>query len=556
VANDKATTTGTLIVGTLPYVGPHANNDSYNTAAGTPLLVAEPGVLSNDVLDTSSTLTVKSITGATGTPTQLTNGSAIASTANGSVTINSNGSFIYTPANGFSGVDTFSYTAIDGNGLTDSALVTVSVAQNPTTTSITSSLNPSTYAQSVTFTSTVTSSGGGVPAVSVEFFDRSTDLGAGSAGATGTNSANWTFTTSTLTAGSHSITAVFTTTGGFSNSMSTALIQWVNKGTAAITVIPYDVTYDGNPHTATGTAIGVGGLILSGLDLSGTMHTKAGAYNDSWTFSDTTGNYNNATGSVTDSIAKANVTVSVTPYSVTYYAVSHTATGSVSAAGAVNQADLDLSGTTHTNAGTYNDTWTFTDTTDNYNNASGTVTDVIDKANARICVTPCNVEYDSRVHCATGTVTGINGQILAGLKLDGTACVNVGTYCGAWYFVDATGNYNNADVAVTNVIQKANAFVIVAPYNVAFNGQAHTSTGVAIGVDGRVLPGLILRATTHIGAYRTRRYRDTWTFNDVTGNYNIASGKVVNIIRAKAALYRALFHPFCPRSPFRGRFSL
>ena len=94
------------------------------------------------------------------------------------------------------------------------------------------------------------------------------------------------------------------------------------------------------------------------------------------------------------------------------------------------------------------------------------------------------------------------------------------------------------------------------PYNVVFNGQAHASTGVAIGVNGQVLPGLNLRGTTHIGAYSTISYRDTWTFIDVTGNYNNASGTVVNVIRAKPALYRALFHPFCPRSPFYGRFSL
>ena len=46
-------------------------------------------------------------------------------------------------------------------------------------------------------------------------------------------------------------------------------------------------------------------------------------------------------------------------------------------------AGLDLSGTTHTNAGDYlADPWTFTDVTGNYNDTSGTVHDKIDKANA------------------------------------------------------------------------------------------------------------------------------------------------------------------------------
>jgi rhamnogalacturonan endolyase len=49
----------------------------------------------------------------------------------------------------------------------------------------------------------------------------------------------------------------------------------------------------------------VNGEALSGLDLSGTTHTKAGTYQDTWVFTDVTGNYANATGAVTDVIAKA-----------------------------------------------------------------------------------------------------------------------------------------------------------------------------------------------------------------------------------------------------------
>ena len=51
----------------------------------------------------------------------------------------------------------------------------------------------------------------------------------------------------------------------------------INKADATIDVTPYAVTYDGLPHTATGTATGVGSVDLSSLlDLSGTTHTAAG----------------------------------------------------------------------------------------------------------------------------------------------------------------------------------------------------------------------------------------------------------------------------------------
>ena len=86
----------------------------------------------------------------------------------------------------------------------------------------------------------------------------------------------------------------------------------VNRANAVIMVTPYSVTYDGNPHTATGSATGVNGEALAGLDLGGTTHTDAGAYNnDPWVFTDVTGNYNNSSGTVNDAIAKAPSTTTV-----------------------------------------------------------------------------------------------------------------------------------------------------------------------------------------------------------------------------------------------------
>jgi hypothetical protein len=95
---------------------------------------------------------------------------------------------------------------------------------NATTTTLTSSSpnNTSTYGDSVTFTATVTSlSNSGTPTGSVEFFDGSTDLGAGAASTGGSNSAAWTFTTSTLTAGSHTIKARYHPSGSFPSSSAT-----------------------------------------------------------------------------------------------------------------------------------------------------------------------------------------------------------------------------------------------------------------------------------------------------------------------------------------------
>ncbi|HWE57161.1 MAG TPA: Ig-like domain-containing protein [Acidimicrobiales bacterium] len=99
------TTTATVTVSVRPVAG----NDSYSTGSGQTLDVpVGSGVLAND-LGTALT-----ITGNT-EPT------------NGTVTINADGSFTYIPVVGYSGPDSFSYTATDGSDQTTSATVQLSV---------------------------------------------------------------------------------------------------------------------------------------------------------------------------------------------------------------------------------------------------------------------------------------------------------------------------------------------------------------------------------------------------------------------------------------------
>ncbi len=117
--------------------------------------------------------------------------------------------------------------------------------------------------------------------------------------------------------------------------------------------------------------------------MTGTTHTGAGTYNgDAWSFNGGA-NYNNQSGTVDDFIGKANATVVVTAYSVTFDANPHTATYTITGVGtdtAAAGSSINVTGTTHTNAGTYNgDPWSFNGGA-NYNNQSGTVDDFIGKA--------------------------------------------------------------------------------------------------------------------------------------------------------------------------------
>ncbi len=111
-------------------------------------------------------------------------------------------------------------------------------------------------------------------------------------------------------------------------------------------------------------------------------------------------------------VNQATATVSVTPYAVTYDANSHTATGT--AKGVNNEdlsADLNLKGTTHTNAGNYQDPWSFHDPNNNYSDLSGTVNDVINPAvtSTSITANPPSPSQFGQTVTFTATLSGSNG---------------------------------------------------------------------------------------------------------------------------------------------------
>jgi len=88
-----------------------ANNDSYTADEDTALNVAAPGVLGNDTDTDGDSLTAIWVSGP----------------SNGTLTLNTDGSFSYTPNANYAGPDTFTYTASDGQGGTDTATVNVKV---------------------------------------------------------------------------------------------------------------------------------------------------------------------------------------------------------------------------------------------------------------------------------------------------------------------------------------------------------------------------------------------------------------------------------------------
>ena len=126
-----------------------------------------------------------------------------------------------------------------------------------TSTTLVSSPNPSTAGQSVTFTATVTS-GAGVPAGSVTFAEGAT-VWASNESVDGTGHAS--FSTTTLTAGSHTLTATFTGAAGWGNSSGTNSAAPHLVNTTATTVTFTSVgAHDGYVLESTETS-GLGGSI-------------------------------------------------------------------------------------------------------------------------------------------------------------------------------------------------------------------------------------------------------------------------------------------------------
>jgi Pro-kumamolisin, activation domain/Bacterial Ig-like domain (group 3) len=149
---------------------------------------------------------------------------------------------------GFLGFDAFNsdstngYNLVTGLGSVDvgnlfTAWVAASLAS--TSTALISSPNPANFGVSVTFTATVTTTGSTLPTGTVTFNDNGTALGSPVA----LNSSQVaTFATSTLTAGTHSITAVYG--GDTKNAGSTSAVL------SQVIVAPtFTITTPSTPHT-------------------------------------------------------------------------------------------------------------------------------------------------------------------------------------------------------------------------------------------------------------------------------------------------------------------
>jgi len=104
--------------------------------------------------------------------------------------------------------------------------------ESTTGTTLSSSVNPSSFEQAVTFTAKVTGSFGGVPNGTVQFKDGASAIGSAALNGSGVAA----LPTTSLSLGHHTITAVYVGNTSFVGSTSAALTQTVNKAATHTTV--------------------------------------------------------------------------------------------------------------------------------------------------------------------------------------------------------------------------------------------------------------------------------------------------------------------------------
>ncbi len=212
------------------------------------------------------------------------------------------------------GVDNnYSFTYVAG---------TLAVAQKPVTISFTAAnraYDATTAATITSCTPAVIESGDTVTCSSASATASFGTAGVGTAKTvTGTG-----FTLAGADSANYTITLINTTTAN------------ITEADPVCTITGYSVPYDGSPHTATGSCLGVVGETLAGLNLSGTTHTAAGNYpTDPWTFTDVTGNYTDDSGTVADQITAAAQTINFAAltaktYGAAPFTVSATATSNL-----------------------------------------------------------------------------------------------------------------------------------------------------------------------------------------------------------------------------------
>ncbi len=509
---DGATTlgTGTLAAGVATFstatltAGAHSitavyggdTNNATSTSAVLTQTVNQTGTSTTLASSVNPSLSGQSVTF---TATVLSSGSV---TPTGTVTFKDGATTIGSGTLNGSGVATFATTTLtvaqhsitavyggDGNNTGSTSTALTQTVQQNTTTTLTSSLNPSTAGVSVTFTATVagTVNGAPTPTGTVTFKDGATTIGTGTLNGSGVA----TFATVSLTPGAHSITAVY---GGATldiTSTSAVLTQTVIQTTTTTLTSSANPATFGSPVTFTATVTAGSGTPTGTVTFKdGTTTIGTGTLNGSGVATFTTSSLAVGAHSITAVYGgDANNSPSTSAVLTETIQESSTTTLTSSANPSLSGAPVTFTATVTGSSGTPTGTVTFKD--------GGTT-------------------------LGTGTLNG------SGVATFSTATLAVGSHMITAAYGGDANNLPSTSAVLTQVVQQNTTTALTSSTNPAFSGGSVTFTAVVKGLVSGTPTGTVTfkDGTTALG---TNTLNGSGTATFITTSLSVGSHSITAV---------------------------
>jgi sugar lactone lactonase YvrE len=420
----------------------------------------------------------------------------------------------------------------DGIYLTSSGALTLPVAKALTTTSLSSSLATSTVGEAVTFTAAVSPNSA---TGSVQFLDGATVLGASAVNGGGAS-----LSISTLAAGGHGITAVYSGDANNAGSASAAVAVTVSKAASSVAIAsslnpsvasqPVTFTATVSPSSATGTVqfldgatvlgtgtLSAGSAVFSTATLGVGTHSITASYSGDGTYSASSAGLTQVVKASTTTVLSASNLSPTVGQAVTFTAAvtPATATGSVqfldgatvlgTAAISGGAAALSTSGLT---VGSHSITTIYGGDTNDTSSTSGAVAVTVNK-----------------VVSSTVVSSSLNPAV-AGQSVALTATVTPSTATGSVQFRDGatvlgTATLSSGSAVFATSILAAGSHSITAVYSGDANTAASTSGQLA-----QVVSAPPPAAPSHLTATaaNSSTINLTWTASTTSGvAYNVYS---------------------------------
>jgi len=399
---------------------------------------------------------------------------------------------------------------------------------NPTTITLTSNANPATSGAAVTFTAVVTNSQTPAPTGTVKFMDGTVQIGTGTLNA----AAVATFSTATLTAAVHPITAIYSGDSLNAGATSAVLAESVQQPTtttltanpnpsvaaAAVTFTATVAGPNGSTVVPTGTVtfsdgatpLGPGTLNSGGIATFSTSTLSAGPHNITANYGGDTPDLASQSAVLVETVAKAATSTILTTSNATVYAgasVTFTAvasradgvvpTGTVTfedGAATIGTGTLDATGTaTFTTAalavGTHTIAAVYSGDGNSLTSTSAALTETVQQIQTATAIAASsNPSPAGAALQLTATVTATS------LNSTGTVVATGGAFSGTVTFMDGATSLGTGTVSAAGVATLTLSTLSVGPHNIiaTFGGN----TNYAGSASSPLLETIALAATS------------------------------------------------------------